>query len=104
MNALKSQSQLKANAIRRVASRNCMEFGGVWIDDGFTARTPTLVIKAQSDAYFQILARQPQMKDVFKLGNHLVWITPNGTGLVIDSTDGKERISDREIAALFASK
>ncbi len=104
MNALKFQSQLKANAIRRVASRNCMEFGGVWIDDGFTARTPTCVIKAQSDAYFQILERQPQMKEVFKLGNHLVWITPNGTGLVIDSTDGKERISDREIDLLFAHK
>ena len=81
-----------------------MEFGGVWIDDAFTARTPTFAIKAQSDAYFQILKRQPQMKNVFKLGNHVVWITPNGTGLVIDSADGKERVSDREIALLFASK
>jgi Ca-activated chloride channel family protein len=100
---LKNQSQIQATAIRRVAKRNCMEFGGVWIDEAFTERTPTLSIKAQSDAYFQILERQPQMKEVFQLGNHVVWITPNGTGLVIDTADGKDQMSDQEIDILFAS-
>ena len=103
-NNLKSQRQLSANAIRRVANRRCMEYGGVWIDEAFTARTPTVSIKAQSDAYFRLLARQPQMKEVFQLGNHVVWISPNGTGVVIDTTEGQERITDREIDALFAAK
>jgi Ca-activated chloride channel family protein len=103
-NSLKCQTQLKANAIQRVASRNCMEFGGVWIDEGYTPKTKTVSVKAQSDAYFQILAKQPQMKDVFKLGNHVLWIAPNGTALVIDSEDGKDKITDREIDMLFASK
>ena len=44
------------------------------------------------------------MKDVFKLGNHVLWIAPNGTALVIDSEDGKDRITDREIEMLFVSK
>ncbi|MFP6657037.1 MAG: hypothetical protein VB853_02585, partial [Pirellulales bacterium] len=61
-------------------------------------------IKAQSDAYFRILEKQPQMKEVFGLGNHVVWIAPNGKGLIIDTTDGKEKISDREIASLFAAQ
>ena len=87
-----------------MARRNCLELGGVWIDEGFTDKTPTLTVKAQSPAYFRILERQPQMKEVFQLGNHVLWITPNGTGLVIDTTDGKDRVSDREIDALFASK
>jgi Ca-activated chloride channel family protein len=103
-NSLKCQTQLKANAIQRVASRNCMEFGGVWIDEGYTPKTKTVTVKAQSNAYFQILAKQPQMKDVFKLGNHVLWIAPNGMALVIDSEDGKDRITDREIDMLFASK
>ncbi|MCH8042477.1 MAG: VWA domain-containing protein [Planctomycetes bacterium] len=101
---LKGQNQLQATALRRVASRNCLELGGVWIDEGFTDKTPTLTVKAQSPAYFRILERQPQMKEVFQLGNHVLWITPNGTGLVIDTTDGRDRVSDREIDALFASK
>jgi Ca-activated chloride channel family protein len=103
-NNLKCQSQLQAKAVLRVASRNCMEIGGVWIDEEFTAKTPTLSVKAQSEAYFHILERQPQMKHVFRLGNHVVWIAPNGVGLVIDSTDGIEKISDKEINSLFASK
>jgi len=103
-NELKCQTQLKASAVRRVASRNCLEFGGVWIDEAFGPRTPTLAIKAHSDAYFRILARQPQMKAVFTLGNHVVWIAPNGSALVIDTADGKDQISDREIDELFASK
>ena len=81
-----------------------MEIGGVWIDEEFTAKTPTLSVKAQSEAYFHILERQPQMKHVFRLGNHVVWIAPNGVGLVIDSTDGIDKISDKEINSLFASK
>lgn len=103
-NSLKCQSRLEATAIRNVASRNCMEFGGVWIDEDFDAKTKTLAVKAQSDAYFRILELQPQMKDVFRLGNHVVWITPNGTGLVVDTTDGNEQLSDEEIDSLFASK
>ena len=101
---LKNQQQVQATAVRRVVHRNCMELGGVWIDEAFNAKTPTLTVKAQSPAYFRILERQPQMKEVFQLGNHVLWITPNGTGLVIDTIDGKNRVSDREIDALFVSK
>ena len=103
-NQLKCQSQVQARAVCNVARRNCMEIGGVWIDESFTATTPTVTVKAQSDAYFRILQRQPQMKEVFRLGNHVVWITPQGTGLVIDTTDGKEKMTDREIDLLFAGK
>jgi Ca-activated chloride channel family protein len=103
-NQLKCEKQLQASAVRRVASRNCMEIGGVWIDESFTAKTPVVSVKAQSDAYFRILERQPQMKDVFQLGNHVVWMTPNGTGLVIDTTDGKDQMSDHEIDQLFARR
>jgi Ca-activated chloride channel family protein len=103
-NALRNQTQLAQTAVRQVAGRNCMEVGGVWIDDGFDPKLPKLVVKAQSAAYFRILERQPQVRDVFKLGNFLVWITPNGTALVIDSNDGKETLSDAEIDALFVRK
>ena len=103
-NELKCQSKLQATAVRNVASRNCMEVGGVWIDDKFTAATKTLTVKAQSEAYFRILERHPQMKDVFQLGNHVVWIAPNGVGLVIDTSDGDEKLTDVEIDLLFASK
>ena len=62
------------------------------------------MVKAQSDAYFRILELQPQMKDVYRLGNHLVWVAPNGTALVIDTSEGKEKLDDTEIHKLFVAK
>jgi Ca-activated chloride channel family protein len=101
---LRNQYRLEQTALRQVNGRSCMEIGGVWIDEGFTAKTPTLVVKAQSDAYFKILERQPKMKDVFRLGNFLVWVTPSGTALVIDTAAGKDKLTEAEIDRLFVAK
>jgi len=101
---LRSQTRLDQTAIKNVNGRNCLEFGGVWIDEGFDAKAPTLAIKAQSDAYFKLLERHPKIKDVLTLGNYVVWVAPNGTALVIDANAGKETASDAEIDALFAAK
>ncbi len=101
---LRNQSRLDQAAIKNVQGRNCLEFGGVWIDEGFDAKMPTFTIKAQSDAYFKLLERRPEIKDVLMLGNHLVWVAPNGTALIIDTSTGKETATDAEIDALFAAK
>ena len=103
-NNLRGQERLTQTANRQVQGRNCVEMGGVWIDDKFDDKTKTLVVKAQSDAYFAILAKHPEVKDVYLLGNHTVWVTPSGTALVIDANDGKEKLDEKEIEALFAAK
>jgi Ca-activated chloride channel family protein len=104
MNNLRSQSRLEYTAQRNVAGRNCTEIGGVWIDEGFTEKTPVVAVKAQSDAYFRILERHAKVKDVFQLGNHLVWLTPSGAALVVDTSDGKDKLSDEEIDKLFLAR
>jgi Ca-activated chloride channel family protein len=101
---LRYQCRLEQTATCNAQGRNCVEIGGVWIDDKFDAKTPTLVVKAQSDAYFRILELQPQMKDVYRLGNHLVWMAPSGTALVVDTSAGKEKLGDEEINKLFVAK
>ncbi len=103
-NQLRNQDKLSVTANRAVQGRNCVEFGGMWIDDRFTAKTPTCTVKAQSDAYFKLLDLHPELKDVYVLGNHVVWMTPNGTALVIDASQGKTTIGDSEIEKLFASR
>jgi Ca-activated chloride channel family protein len=92
------------SAVCQVWGRQCLEVGGVWIDDGFTAKTNAVVVKAQSDAYFKLLAKHPELKKVFALGNHLVWVTPSGTALVIDASNGKDKLTDDEVAKLFVAK
>jgi Ca-activated chloride channel family protein len=100
---LRNQARLDQTALKQVYGRNCIEMGGVWIDEGFDPKNmKTLTIKAQSDAYFKMLERHARMKEVFQLGNYVVWVTPNKTALIIDTSTGKEELSDKEIDELFA--
>jgi Ca-activated chloride channel family protein len=87
--------------VRRVGQRNCLDIGGVWIDEAFSADLKTVAVKAMSKAYFRILEKHPQVKAVYALGNHVVWVTPSGRALVIDTTAGREELPDAEIDALF---
>ena len=104
MQNLRNQTRLDNCAVRRVNGRDCLEIGGVWIDEGFNAKMEAVTIKAQSNAYFKLLEKQPKMKEVFKLGNHLVWVTPSNTALVIDAGDGKDELTPEEIDKLFTAK
>jgi Ca-activated chloride channel family protein len=103
-NNLKVQSRLTPTAQRKVVGRTCLEIGGIWIDEGYDASMPTLTVKAQSPAYFRILERQPGMRDLFRMGNYLLWVTPSRTALVIDTAQGKDELSDAEIDTLFRAR
>lgn len=101
LNDMKNQNQQGRTAQRMVNKRNCIEINGVWIDDQYKKETPTLNIKTMSNAYFKLLEKKPEMKEVFALSQSVVWITPNGTALVIDPSNGKEELTDEEITKLF---
>jgi len=101
---LRTQSRMDRVAVRNVYGRQCLEVDGVWIDEAFTPKTEAVVVKAQSDAYFLLLGKHPELKKVFALGNYLVWVAPSGKALVIDANHGKEKLSDSEIKELFTAK
>jgi Ca-activated chloride channel family protein len=102
-NNLRNQSQLTQNAQRRIGNRNALDIGGVWIDEAYDAKMPTVTIKTMSPAYFRILERHPQVREVFQIGNYLVWVTPSGTALVLDAGNGREQMPDEEIDRLFVA-
>ena len=98
----RDQITVSETAIKQISGRSMIEVGGVWIDEGFQKSMPTMVIQAQSDAYFRLLEKQPQLRKLFGLGNYLIWVTPANTALVIDTQEGKNTISDKEIEQMFA--
>jgi Ca-activated chloride channel family protein len=102
-NALRFQDRLSQTANRFVQKRNLIDVGGVWIDEKFDPKMQTTVVKAQSNAYFRILERYANMKEVFALGNYFVWVAPNGTALIVDQNDGQEELSDEAIDRLFTA-
>jgi Ca-activated chloride channel homolog len=102
-NNLRCQTQLTQSAVRRVGASNCLEVGGVWIDEGYSPKMKTVTVKAMSAAYFRILERHKVARQAFQLGNHLVWVTPSNTALVIDAANGVEQMSDADIDRLFVA-
>ncbi len=103
LNGLQTQERVTTQTTRQVCGRTLVSVGGAWIDDQYDAKLSVVRVKAQSDAYFLLLAKQPTLKEVFQLGNRVAWITPSGTVLIVDS-DGKEQLSEDDIAKLFATK
>ncbi len=102
LNDLRNGDKIAHAATQQAAGRTCVQVNGAWVDNGYDAKAPTLKVKAMSAAYFRILARHPEMKDVLRLGNRLVWVTPSGTALVIDA-GGKESLGEDEIDKLFVA-
>ncbi|MBI1915306.1 MAG: VWA domain-containing protein [Planctomycetes bacterium] len=104
LDALRNENRLAKATSRRAAGRTCLQVGGGWVDDDYKAGMTTVTVKALSEAYFRMLERHPELKEVFQLGRLLVWITPNGTALVVNPAQGEEKMSDERIDALFATK
>jgi Ca-activated chloride channel family protein len=100
-NQLRNQSRLALTAQRKAAGRTLLEIGGVWIDEGFDPKMKVVTVKAFSPAYFRLLERQPQLRELFRLGNFLVWVTPSGAALVVDREDGQEKLEEAAIDKLF---
>jgi Ca-activated chloride channel homolog len=103
-NKLRQQDRLTLSANKQAYGRNCVEVAGNWVDEQFTSTTRTVNIKAQSDAYFAILQAHPEMKEVYLLGNNLVWITPSGVAIALSDTSGDEKLTDKQISELFTAK
>ena len=104
LSAMRNQERVDGATNRQAGGRSCLNVNGVWIDEGANDKLPVVKIKAQSEAYFRMLQRHPEMKEVFQLGNRVVWVTPSQTVLVIDATAGEERLSDADIDRLFVKK
>lgn len=101
---LRNTTCMQQNAQRWIGSRNCLEVGGVWIDEAYEASMKTVTVKAQSEAYFRILEKHPEIRKVLTIGNYLVWVSPSGTALVVDAINGQEQLPDADIDALFVAK
>ena len=56
---LRNETRLQRTASRNVQSRNVVDVGGIWIDDGFDPKMETVTVKALSKAYFRLLELHP---------------------------------------------
>jgi Ca-activated chloride channel family protein len=99
LRALKSDERASTKS-RQVGGKSFAEVNGVWTDLGLKSEAKTVKVKVMSDAYFALLKKHPELKEVFQLGQRIVWVTPSGTVLVVGD-DGSDKMTDDEIESLF---
>lgn len=87
-----------AAGVRRVGTRVFRSVGGVWTDAGYREGMRSLSVKPYSQAYFDLLARLPDLRDAFALGDRVVVA---GRDVAVELTDsGRATLSSAEIDAL----
>jgi Ca-activated chloride channel family protein len=103
MDELRSQSHVNSSGVRHAAGRTFYLANGVWMDEG-AGKLPQVRVKTMSNAYFRVLERHPEAKEVFQLGPRVEWVTPSGTMLIIDPSLDEDSLTDPEIDRLFEVK
>jgi Ca-activated chloride channel homolog len=86
--------------VQNAAGHPFRKVDDVWVDDRYESSAKTLKLKAFGSAYFRLLANHPELKTVFALGDRVVWVTPSGVALVID-TEGNDEVADQLLDSLF---
>lgn len=93
----------EAPVVKEVGGRRFRMVEDAWVDDRFDPSAGRLTVLAFGSAYFRLLERHPELKDIFALGHRVVWVSPSGTTLIIDAS-GKDEVADAELDRLFAKR
>lgn len=89
----------KALSIRKVEGKTFEYVLGFWVDKEFKKDTETIEVKYLSDAYFELIKREPKLQKVFALGENLVVVL--GKKAIVIQAEGKEKLSEEEFKQLL---
>ena len=95
-----ARAGLAGAGVKRVAGRAFRYQDGAWVEGTYDGKAKTFDLRYGSDAYFRMLALEPELGKVFALGER-VTLLHKGVWLRVGPS-GKERMSDDEIRQLFA--
>ena len=85
--------------IRQVAGKNFEYVLGFWVDGDFKKEMKTIEVKYLSDAYFELIKREPRLKKVFALGENVVVVM--GKKAIVIQAEGKEKLTKSEFKELL---
>jgi len=94
-----SEGEMDKSLTRRTASRMFVMRDSVWTDTrSAAARARTVRVRPYSDAYFALMSRTPELREVFALGER-VEARGRAVTLVL-AADGVERLSAADVDAI----
>jgi Ca-activated chloride channel family protein len=101
LKSLREQDRVSETTTCEAAGRICVRVNDGWVDQAYDGKMAVVKVQAMKTAYFELLAKHPELKEVFQLGTRVAWVTPSGTVLMIDPDAGAETLSAEEMDKLF---
>ncbi|HUQ99764.1 MAG TPA: VIT domain-containing protein [Gemmatimonadaceae bacterium] len=84
--------------VRRAGNLTFAMRDGVWTDVRYKQSTTIVRVKPYSEAYFRLIDAIPDLKEPFSVGDRLI---VTGKNVAIELVpDGKDQLSDRELASI----
>lgn len=104
LSQLKLADQDMVGDVRTIGEKTFVNYAGIWVDHAYDAEKHKDLFSIQylSKAYFQLIEKDPRHKEILALGERVVWISPTGRAIAIDSK-GKETLTEKEFSNLFGS-
>jgi Ca-activated chloride channel family protein len=90
----------KVAAFKRAGKTRFYEYRGMWVDERFEASCKVTMVKFGGAAYFRLIELKPDLVEVFKVGDALVYVTAAGQALGVGAS-GEETLTDAQIEDLF---
>ncbi len=85
----------------RVGARTFIYQRGAWVDQSWDPEKVTPVkVKYLSEAWFQLMDKDPALKKVLALGKQVLVVLKSGKAVLV-TKEGKEKFSGRQLRALF---
>jgi Ca-activated chloride channel family protein len=89
-------------SFKKAGGTRFFEYRGMWVDERFQADAAMTMVKFGSAAYFRLIELHPELVEVFKIGDSIVYVTAAGKAIAVAAT-GEETLTDAQIAELFTA-
>lgn len=87
------------NQVRNVAGKTFFQQQDNWMESAYEKDQEVLTIQAFSDAYFQLLDRDPKLGQYMAVGQRVLLVL-NGNAVQIEPEKGKEKLTAKELKRL----
>ncbi|MFN7975945.1 MAG: VIT and VWA domain-containing protein [Acidobacteriota bacterium] len=94
------KKDLSGTGVRRIGAKTFQLRDGVWTESTYDGKGTTLNLKYESDAYFRIIAIEPDLAKYLALGSRVV-VQHKGVWIVVGDR-GRDQITDDEVRTLFS--
>lgn len=84
------------SAARTIGGKTFLHVDGIWIDETVTPDVKPVELKYLGSAYFKLLELRPELKEIFALGEHVLWVSPTGQAIFI-TTEGRDEVPEEEL-------